>query len=229
MKKVNLFLFLAMIVSTTVIAQSEPQLRTPMAVKTRVGLRAGLNLADMRASDQTTSGTSTMATGSQSKTSFNAGIFVNVPIGTMLRFQPEVSLSSQGGKITGGTGSGAYTFEQDLHYVNVPLMLQVVPTQRFFLETGPQVGYLVSAETKNPTGSAAPVNGTDNKAQFDKIDFGWNAGVGYMSRIGLGLNARYTYGIANIMEDNNNSAYYKNTWKNSVAQVSLVYHFGAFK
>ena len=194
-----------------------------MASTTRFGLRAGVNLADLRFKDQPSGSTITEA---QSKTSFNAGAFVNIPLSKVVHFQPEVDFSSQGGKLQGPSGSGATPYgEQDLHYINVPLNFQFMATNGLFIQTGPQVGYLVAAKLKNVPGSTGDV---DNKDQFDKIDFSWTAGVGYLSRIGLGIDLRYNYGIANIMQDNNNSNL-KGTVKNSVGQFSLIYQFGAYK
>lgn len=219
MKKIYLFA-LATMMSAAVFAQdASPKLRTPMEVKTRFGLRGGVNLADLRFKDLPSG---SLVTEAQSKTSFVAGVFANVPIGSQFRFQPEVDFSSQGGKLQGPSGSGATSYgEQDLHYINVPLNFQWQSPSGFFLQTGPQVGYLLAAKIKNASGE------TDDKDDFDKIDFAWTAGLGYLSRIGLGLDLRYNYGIANIIEDNTSGL--SGTVKNSAAQISLVYHFGAFK
>jgi len=229
MKKISV-LVLGLCTGAAVFAQETTtnQLTTPMAVKTRFGLRAGVNLADLAAKDQT-AGDNTMAMEAQAKTSFNAGAFVNIPLGTVLRFQPEVSFSSQGGKLQGGSGSTAFTYEQDLHYINVPLMFQAMSTKGFFIETGPQLGYLVAAHPKNGSGTMSNMSTSSNKDNFDKFDFAWSGGVGYMSRIGLGVDLRYNHGITNIMEDNNTSQAMKGTWKNHVGQFSLIYQFGAYK
>lgn len=230
MKKTILFA-LAVFVSAVMFAQeSNPQLRTPMVVKTRIGLRGGVNLADLTAKNLPSGSTYSEA---ESKTSFNAGVFANIPLGgSMLRFQPEVSFSSQGGKVHGpsGTSTGG-TFEQDLHYLNLPLNFQLMTKNGFFVQTGPQLGYLVSAKIKNPSGTGAPAATDDNKDDFDKLDFSWTGGVGYMSRIGLGIDLRYNIGIANIVADDarTTAPFRGGTWKNSVGQFSLIYQFGAYK
>lgn len=148
----------------------------------------------------------------------------------MFRFQPEVDFSSQGGKLQGPSGTtGAGTFEQDLHYIDLPLNFQLMTARGFFVQTGPQLGYLVDAEAKSLSGTSSA--SSNNKSSFDKLDFGWTGGVGYLSRIGLGVEARYNLGIANIVADDaaSGSSYKGGTWKNNVAQVSLVYQFGASK
>jgi hypothetical protein len=220
MKRIYLFVLAATVGVAGFAQESQPQLRTPMAVKTRFGLRGGLNLAKIHLEE--TPG-STGLTKTQSKTSFNAGILLNVPIAGMFRFQPEVSVSSQGAKLEGSNGTSLG--EQDLHYINVPLNFQLQTPGGFFVQTGPQVGYLIEAKRKDVPGSTA--SHVDNKDAFDKMDFAWSAGVGYLARFGLGIDARYNYGLANIVEDNSTAALGK--MRNRVAQISLVYHFNAFK
>jgi len=227
MKKISLFA-LALCSSAAVFAQdTQPQLVTPMATKTRFGIRGGVNLADLNAKD-VSSGNYSEA---QSKTAFNGGFFVNIPIGAAFRFQPEISYSSQGGKVQGTSGSTAgRTFEQDLDYVNLPLNFQLMTPKGFFIQTGPQVGFLVGAEVNSPS-STSGVTAGGNKDDFDKLDLSWTAGVGFLSRFGLGVDLRYNIGIANVVADDASATapFKGQTWKNSVGQFSLIYHFGAHK
>jgi hypothetical protein len=198
-----------------------------MAVKTRFGIKAGVNLAEMRANGYA----SGMQPEMNLKTSMNGGFFVNVPLGTNgLAVQPEVMYSGQGAKMstktTVGTVTTTNTFEQDLSYINVPVMLQWKSKGGFLVETGPQAGFLVRAQQDGP-GDAT----TDNKDNFDKFDFSWGAGLGYLSRVGLGITARYNLGLSNTIEDGggNNSANDGPELKNKVIQIGLIYHFGANK
>jgi hypothetical protein len=200
-----------------------------MAKTVRFGVRGGVNLADLTAKEVPSGSNFSEA---QSKTAFNGGIFVNIPLGaSMFRFQPEISYSSQGGKVQGGSGSTAgRTFEQDLDYVNIPLNFQLMTTNGFFVQTGPQVGFLVGAEVNSPS-SGSGVTAGGNKDDFDKFDLAWTGGIGYLSRVGLGIDLRYNIGIANVVADDARTAapFRGQTWKNSVGQFSLIYHFGASK
>lgn len=227
MKKIS-FIALALCAGWTSFAQNtQPQLRTPMAVKTRFGVRAGVNLADLTAKNLPSGSAYTEA---EYKTSVVGGVFANIPLSGMFRFQPEVDFSSQGGKLQGPSGTtSATTYEQDLHYINVPLNFQLMTAKGFFIQTGPQLGYLIDAKVKS-TSSSNTSAATGNLSNFDKIDFAWTGGVGYLSRIGLGIDLRYNLGIANIVADDAPTGNYKGgTWKNSVGQIALIYHFGAFK
>ncbi|HYO23036.1 MAG TPA: porin family protein [Flavisolibacter sp.] len=211
MKKISLFV-LALCTSAAVFAQdAQPQLRTPMEKKVRFGLRAGVNLAKFRLTDFP-SGTEPNI---QSKTSMHAGVFMNAPLGGMFAIQPGVEYSGQGSKFTDGADNGEF----DLHYINVPIMFQWKSTGGFLLETGPQAGLLLRA------------NFNDEEVEdetFKTLDLSWGAGLGYVSRIGLGANARFNFGLSNILEgDNDNDT--SPQLKNQVIQIGLVYHFGAHK
>ncbi len=226
MKKISL-IALALCMNAALFAQgTQPQLRTPMATKTRFGLRAGVNLANFRLNDYATS---TQPEVNQ-KTSYHAGVFVNIPISPMFRFQPGVEYSGQGSKVSKynaiGSASVASSYEQDLKYINLPLMLQYMTQGGFMVEAGPQPGFLVSGRQDGPG-----TTNIDNKAKFDNFDLSIGAGLGYVSRIGLGINARYNFGLTNAIEDGggNNSANNGPEIKNQVVQIGLVYHFGAFK
>jgi len=205
--------------------QQTPQLRTPMAVKTRFGLKAGVNLARLSAKEFT----ATAEPHTNTKTSFNAGAFVNIPLGGMFRIQPELVFSSQGSKveemIAASAGTRQYNYEYDLHYVNLPVMFQLQTQKGFFVETGPQFSYLIDAKSKGAT-PLSTEDETDYDYYFDNFDIAWGVGVGYLSRIGLGVNARYNYGIRNIVNENDVDL---GEMRNRVLQFGLVYHFGAYK
>ena len=224
MKKISVFA-LALACGSVMYAQEiQPQLRTDREIKTRFGIRAGINSSTVNMSDNA-SVVDGVVTGANSKTSYNAGAFVNIPIGmSAFRFQPEVNFSSQGARFFGGTGTG-YNYEQDFDYLNVPLNFQLMTKKGFFVQTGPQVGLLLSADQKNASGTGAPANGTNTDA-FDKVDLAWTAGVGYLSRIGLGVDARYNLGLRNVREDGA-PVFMQGNWRNNVAQFTLLYHFGA--
>ncbi|HVG12254.1 MAG TPA: porin family protein, partial [Flavisolibacter sp.] len=155
-----------------------------------------------------------------------AGLFANIPIGGLLRFQPELLYNSMGAKVkatTVATGSTlTESYEQDLTYISLPLMLQVQSPGGFFVEAGPQVSYLVDA-TKDGPGETE----TENEPIFDKIDIGASAGIGYMSRVGLGIGARYNFGLTNILDEGQSKD--GPELKNRVLSIGLVYQFGANK
>jgi hypothetical protein len=83
------------------------------------------------------------------------------------------------------------------------------------VQTGPQLGILTSAKFYPTAGGETKIPNMNN------VDFSWTAGVGYLSPIGLGIDARYNLGISNVYE---NSAGAEG--KNRVWQFGIFYQFG---
>lgn len=218
MKKIS-FIILALSTGVVVFAQK--------SVSPTFGIKAGVNLAQFRTNDFP-SGT---APDVSRKTSANGGIFMNAPLGTGgFAIQPELLYSRQGSKIkqtaTVGTTTQTYQFDQDMNYLTLPIMAQWKSTGGVYIETGPQPGLLISAKQDGP-GSTK----TDNKSSYDKFDLSWGAGLGYVSKIGLGVGARYVYGLTNTINDGggNNSSNNGPELKNSIIQIGLSYRFGTNK
>lgn len=227
MKKIS-FVAAALAAGITVFAQQHPKLTTDMTVTTRFGIKGGVNLDKMNADGYSSSSDFS----SKSKTAFNAGVFANIPISTNFRFQPEVVYSNQGGanSINTATPTGSVTthYKSELNYINVPLMLQLQTTKGVYVEVGPQVGYLLNAKNKN-TDAGSSNSEMDIKDQLKKWDVAASGGIGYLSRIGLGINARYNYGLTNILDDKSSTYVSGEKLKNRVYQIGLFYQFGASK
>jgi hypothetical protein len=83
----------------------------------------------------------------------------------------------------------------------------------FRLQTGPQVGFMVSAEQKI---GDVEIDISDN---FSTIDFSWVFGAGYLFESGFGLDLRYNLGINDIGDVNNFEA------RNRVFQAGVFYQF----
>lgn len=201
-------------------------LRTPMEVKTRFGIKAGVNLANLEVDDDVNSST---VPNTNSKTSFNGGFFVNIPVAGSFRVQPEVVWSGQGAKASGnaGTDQSKTLSEYDFGYINIPVMAQIQTKGGFFVETGPQFGILMRAQEEYVGGSTVNIEDMD---LVKKTDFSWGAGLGYLSRIGLGVSGRYNFGLSNVWNNEDNQSLPRfNKMKNGVVQLGLVYQFGAFK
>ena len=218
MKKTSLFI-LALSTSLAVFAQT-----TEMSVKPRFGIKAGANLAKLRPSDYPSTEPKTNL-----HTSLYAGLLANIPLGTGgFAIQPEVLYSGQGSKMNQTTTIGTVTteskYEQDLSYINVPLMLQWKAPGGFYVETGPQVGFLLKANQEGPGTTEA-----ENKDQHENFEFSWGGGVGYLSRVGLGIGARYNHGITNVLNNEGTAAGSEAELKSSVINIGLFWHFGAGK
>jgi len=125
-----------------------------------------------------------------------------------LGLQPEAVYSGQGVKGTGGKIS--------LNYINIPVLLTYTLPAGLFFQTGPQLGFLVSAKAKGNDGSSV-----DLKSLFSSTDFAWVFGTGFLiPNANFGFNARYNLGISSLGKDGGSS-------KNSVFQVGVFFLFNA--
>ena len=138
---------------------------------------------------------------------------VGVNAGAYLKFrfanfglQPEVTISTQGAKIDSLPGK----FEWKITYINVPVMLQYYINRSFYLELGPQIGFVTNQDFANSTIEDFANN----------LDFSIAGGFGVRSKTGLGIGARYNAGISKV-GDFSPANGIDPDFKNGVLQVSI--------
>lgn len=198
MKK--LFLLL---VTFTIIAQ--PDAQTGMWF----GLKGGLNIADIAPGTKTDLAHS-------SRISFNAGVFARFHLKKHFALQPELLFSGQGTKAQLDHGADVIPrYENNdwvFKYLSLPVVLQYSINDRVSVETGPQVGKLLSAKVESS--HEAPFDLRDYSKAFD---FSWNFRTTYLSKMGLGGGLGYNIGLNNI----NKSPDY--IYRNRVWQFYVLY------
>jgi hypothetical protein len=169
------------------------------------GVKAGVNIANLTVSGDN-SGVSP-----SSKTDFHAGLLAAIPLFSSFKLQPEVMYSGQGASAdVSGT-----TVKLNYGYINVPILFKYQHESGLFAETGPQVGFLISAKEK------ADGQTIDTKSDTQSTDFSWAFGIGYkIPDVGLGIDARYNLGLTNLAKGASSS---DGTVKNSVIQIGLFY------
>ena len=198
------FLFLALFSVTTVLAQTTPGKSTPYA---QFGIKAGLNLANV---------SSNLYNNSENKTGFHAGLLAHIHLNDHVALQPEVVYSQQGFK---WMWSSNLDYEMHLDYINIPFLVQYM-YKGFRLQTGPQVGFLVSKEGKWSDGSE---NDLDDFVKT--TDFSWDFGASYLTPLGVGVSAQYNLGISNINEQITMAGVSNTDINNRVWQIGLFYQF----
>jgi hypothetical protein len=114
------------------------------------GAKAGLNISNVWD-----------ATGNDfaadAKAGFAGGVFLGVPIGSVLGFQPEILVSQKGFRGTGTLGGEAWTLHRTASYVDIPLQLQIRPAPMVTLLVGPQYSYLFRTRNVFTQGSNSVV------------------------------------------------------------------------
>ncbi len=177
-----------------------------MAVKAqdvKFGIKGGLNISKLTNSD------------SKTRASFNAGGLVNIALTKEWAIQPELLYSAQGQKYNSALWGFVPSSTLALGYINIPVMVQYSIVPSFYVEAGPQLGFLAGAKLK------ANGNSTDVKDSFKTADFGLNIGLGYKFDMGIGISGRYNFGLTNVYDVKRNNP----GSKNSVAQIDLFYMF----
>jgi hypothetical protein len=122
--------------------------------------------------------------------------------------QPELFYSMQGAKYQG-------SLKNRISYLNFATVVQRhIASSSFYIETGPQVGFLLSAKIKSSGGASS-----DIKDELKPIDFSILAGAGYKFLNGIGIHARYALGITSIDKEGFDV-------HNAVISAGLFYVFG---
>ena len=159
------------------------------------GVKAGANFANITNSD-----------GGKTLVGLNAGALVKIPVTEAFSVQPEAVFSMQGVKYDGGKNT--------LSYINVPVLATYTLPVGVFFQTGPQIGFLMSAKAKEDGGESI-----DIKSALKSTDFSWAFGAGYLiPEVNLGFNARYNLGLSKLADGSDS--------KNTVIQVGVFYMFG---
>ena len=179
---------------------------TANAQKVYFGIKGGVNVSSLNYNDNSER---------ESKIGFHVGGLAHIHASNTWAIQPEILYSLEGAKSTLAGTNNEVTY--NLNYINVPVLLQYFFHNGFRLEGGPQIGFLLSAKAK--TGNIS----VDDKS-FESTSLSIPLGVGYLTSMGIGIDARYVFGLSNI-NDNENGA----TVQSNVFQFGFFYQFGDTK
>ncbi len=165
------------------------------------GVKGGANFANLTGSG---------ATGAQTLLGLNAGIYARLPLAEHLGIQPELVYSGQGAKYD----QNGITLTQRSNYFNIPVLLKYSTGVGFFLETGPQLGFLMTAKLNVES------NSQDVKNGYTSTDLSWVFGAGYkIPATRFSIDLRYNLGISNIVNQDMSSE----TAHNGVFQLGVMY------
>ena len=185
-----------------IVALSVLSLSFAKAQQVKFGIKGGINLSTITG-DNSSSFSSLIGV--------NAGGFSRFAVAKQFSIQPEVVLSVEGAKFSingvGGNMTGTY--------VNIPVLAQYEVGSGFVLQSGIQLGLLLSAKEKvDKQGS------TSIKDQLKSTNFSWVFGTSYQPKEWpVGFDLRYNMGLSNI---NSNSSVLNHT---STWQVGVFFVF----
>jgi hypothetical protein len=168
-----------------------------------VGLRGGLNLADVVINNVTDpDGESDF----NIKTGFHAGMFAYADGDQRVGLGAELLYSVK--------GVNAIT-NINLHYITLPVLLRYAFVEKLIGEIGPEVGYLVAARSRY---------GNMNNVYDNKLDVGLDLGLQYHLTPGLILGMRFNAGVSSVIKNPSGPAQAEKVrYQNRVLQVSIAY------
>lgn len=174
----------------------------------KVGIKAGINYSNVYSE----SGDGYVADG---KVGFAGGVFVSIPLNELIGIQPELMYSQKGFKTEGTFFDGEITSS----YLDLPVLLQIKPTENISLLAGPQFSYLLS--TKYELNGFSAIDEEDLDDNNNRATLGISAGVDFTVQNFL-ISARGSWDLSKVNKDNSTSDI---NYKNQLFQVTLGYRF----
>ena len=189
---------------TTASAQDNGSNEQSMAVS--FGVKGGVNLATINGSIDSP----------DSRTSFHAGVFAELPVAEIFSIQVEALYSGQGAQFN-FEGTDGDKAELQLDYINVPVLAKFYLFKGFSVEAGPQLSFLLNDEIDVNPNSNDGDSPTPFRDDLKTFEFGVAGGVTFQTDLGLFATARYIQGVTDIADDIN--------VQNSVFQIGIGYKF----
>jgi len=172
MKKV--FVILTLVVSGLFFTTADAQ--------NSIGVKAGVNIASLSGFQ------------GDSRVSAHGGLFLHHTINNNWCFQPELLFSGEGQRYF----DNGIERTLALDYIQLPLMMQYYVVPQLYLEGGPQVGVLVSAQDKGDEG--AHLNA---KNDFTTAQIALALGLGFKATDQVILYGRYNFGLTDVSKFDN--------------------------
>jgi hypothetical protein len=176
------------------------------AQNVQFGLKGGVNISSANDEDLVSDDKVTPVVG------YHFGGLAHIHLSPNWALQPEVVYSKEGARVEHPT----YNATTELKYINIPVLAQYMVGNGFRIQTGPQVGLLVSNKFETPDG----IEG--DKYDASKANLSWAFGVGYLTNSGFGVDARFNLGLTNQYKE---GVYNGAESKGRVGQIGIFYQF----
>ncbi|UWY28447.1 PorT family protein [Flavobacterium sp. TR2] len=188
------------------------------AQNVKFGVKGGINLSTFTGDIENVS----------SKVGFQAGGFAELKLSDKFSIQPEVLYSAQGAKIK--ENGETYTYKENINtsYLNVPVLAKYYIVNKFSVEAGPQIGFLLGAKSKweETSSEGEKYSGNESvKDSFKSVDFGLNVGAGYDFTENISAGVRYNFGMSNIFKSSDPLDSSDSKIHNNVISLSVGYKF----
>ena len=160
------------------------------------------------------------------------GVFLNYRASNLFGFQPEITFSTQHGKLR---YSDIDDFRYDLafkyNYMNVGIGFKLYPWENLFVSATPQVGFNITPNNLFYTSNGEDIYGPDLETQQlmrtaikGKSNVSIGLGLGYQFLNRIYIEARYYFGVSDMIETLPNSyRFIENTNIANTVQFTIGY------
>jgi hypothetical protein len=156
------------------------------------------------------------------KFGFAGGLFMNIHLGKIAGFHPEILFSQKGFKAEGSLLGANYGLTRTTNFIDIPLMLAIKPTPGLTIVGGPQFSYLMKRTDvfRSSLGTVEQIQEFEND-NIRKNILGVVAGLDVNFNV-LVLGARAGWDLTqNNGDGTSQTPRYKNAW----LQATLGYRF----
>lgn len=154
-----------------------------------IGIKGGVNFTNLYAEE---------VDDNNILTSFNLGLYANLPVSDAVSIQPEFNFSRKGAELVYDNAFASGTSRLKLNYLEVPLLLKLNVTRNFNLHFGPYVAYLIDGKATNETSNGVfDFEENISNDDLNKFDYGLSGGVGFDFE-SASIGVRYNYGLQTI-------------------------------
>jgi hypothetical protein len=195
-------------------------LMAPVMLFAQVGIKAGLNFAQVSKAADINDGT---------KSAFHVGLFLAPPTKSLMSSRTELIFSRQGYNYKTSSNSG----DVNLDYIQFGQLASVNLTKFFSLMFGAQTAYLISAKVDSTTKTGNTGTPYDNLMDlYNRVDYGYALGAEAHPVSGLVIGLRYNVSLAKVYKDMQSMqmpSFTSEDAKNNVVQLSVGWRLGTKK
>lgn len=191
-------------------------LGTPCSLMAQVGLKAGLNFANVSNASSINNG---------NKSGFHVGVLLAPPSKKILSSRTELIFSRQGYDYKTGTNTG----DVSLDYIQFGQLMSINITKYFSLMLGAQTAFLINARVDSSNGNGSNGSGNQIMDLYNRFDYGYAAAVEVHPFMGLLIGARYNVSLNNIYQSamtGQMPSFSNEDAKNNVVQIYLGWRLG---
>ncbi len=184
----------------------------------RFGVKGGVNFS--KESDNAVMVKYDVKSTSSFRTAFHLGGVMNMAFNKRLALETDLMYSMQGVNdyvYSNISLTDKIHFHFTSHYITVPVAIKYYPIDRFYVECGPQLGFLLSKKF----GSSSDDDELDKSfdtSECNVFDFGILGGIGFNVTDNVFVEAKYIHGFCDTFKN-------MDGYKNRNIQLSVGYLF----